>query len=72
MQSDDALEAARSRYKAAYAAYREETERVAQKLANGIRPSVEEVLAEARATEELAAARRDLLDAIGASRRGQP
>jgi hypothetical protein len=60
----DALEAARSRYRAAYVAYLERARRVAGKLENGLAPSVEEIMEEANATEELAAARRALLDAM--------
>ena len=60
----DALEAARSRYRAAYAAYLERARRVAEKLENGLRPPVDEIMEEAKATEELAAARRELLDAM--------
>jgi hypothetical protein len=60
----DALEIARSRYRAAYAAYLERARRVAEKIDNGLAPSVEDVMEEANATEELAVARRELLDAM--------
>ena len=68
----DALEAARSHYNAAYAAYLERARRVAQKLENGLTPSVEEVMEEAKATEHLAAARRELLDAMAKMLPGRP
>jgi hypothetical protein len=60
----DALEPARSRYKVAYAKYLECAHQVAKKLEQGLAPSVDEVLEEAKATEQLALARRALLDAI--------
>jgi hypothetical protein len=60
----DALEAARSRYRAAYAAYVERARRLARKLEKGSTPSVDEIMEEAKATEQLAAARRELLHAI--------
>jgi hypothetical protein len=60
----NALDAARSRYTAAYDAYEQASKRLAQKLARGATPSAEEVDDEAKATEQLAAARRDLLNAM--------
>jgi hypothetical protein len=60
----DALEPARSRYNAAYAAYVDCARRVAQKLKTGLTPSADEMMEEAKATEQLALARRELLDAI--------
>ena len=60
----DALETARSRYAAAYAAYREAAKRVSEKFANGSFPSVDEMENEAKAIERLAIARREMLDAI--------
>ena len=60
----DAMEAVRSRYKAAYEAHQLASKRVAQKLANGLTPSSEDIGDEAKATEQLAAARRDLLEAM--------
>jgi hypothetical protein len=58
------LEAARSRYTAAYEAYQKAAKRVAQELKNGRIPSAEEVEAESEAIEELAVARRSLLDSV--------
>jgi hypothetical protein len=60
----DKLEAVRSRYMAAYDAYVHAAKRVADKLAAGLFPSEWEVEAEAKASERLAAARRELQDAI--------
>ena len=60
----DALEAARSRYTAAYDAYSQASKRVTQKLASGLIPSADEVQDEAKATEQLAAARRELLSVV--------
>jgi hypothetical protein len=60
----DKLEAVRSRYEAAYKVYLEAAKRVADKLASRVFPSIEEVEAEAKASERLSAARRELLDAI--------
>jgi hypothetical protein len=60
----DAFEAARSGYRAAYKEYRQARQRVAQKLRAGLIPSAEEVEQEAKATEHLAVARRELLDVI--------
>ena len=62
--AQDAFEAARSRYTAAYEAYQQASKRVAQKLASGLVPSAEEVDYEAKATEQLAAARRELLNVM--------
>jgi len=62
--SPDALEAVRSRYKAAYEAYQLASKRVAQKLANGLVPSTKDVEDETNATERLTAARRELIDAM--------
>jgi hypothetical protein len=59
-----ALEAARSRYTAAYEAYLHASKRVAETLAKGQLPSAEEIQHEARATEQLAIARRELLDVM--------
>jgi hypothetical protein len=70
--ASNALEAARERYRAAYAAYVERAQRVAQDLEKGLTPSVQEVLAEAQATERLATARRDVLDAMARMRPGRP
>jgi hypothetical protein len=67
----DALTAARLRYAAAYAAYQECARRVALKLESGLGPSTEEILEEARATDHLAAARRELLDALVDAAPGQ-
>ena len=66
--ASEALETARSRYRAAYDAYRACALRVAQKLENGANPTPEEVAEETRALETLTAARRRLLDVIGNSR----
>ena len=63
----DALEAARERYRAAYAAYLACTQRVAQYLEKGLTPSAQEIIEEAKATEQLAAARRDFLDTLAGS-----
>ena len=60
----DALEPALSRYRAAYTTYLERTQRVAEKLGKGSTPAVDEIMEEAKATEELAIARRELLEAI--------
>lgn len=66
----DALQAARSRYKAAYAIYVDCAQRVTQKLQSGLTPTADDIIEEAKATEQLAAARRDLLDAIAKERPG--
>ena len=60
----DALETARSRYTAAYEAYQQASKRVAEKLSSGLGPSAEDIEHEVQATERLAVARRDLLDAM--------
>ena len=60
----DALEAARSRYSAAYEAYEQAGKCVADKLARGLIPSAEDIGAEAKAIEQLAVARREFLDAM--------
>ena len=64
----DKLEAARTRYTAAYDAYVKATKRVADKLADGLFPSEKEVEAEGKASERLTAARRELLNAIASLR----
>ena len=60
----DALSVARARYEAAYDAYQECVRNVRQKLNSGADLPAEEILEEAKATERLATARRELLDAI--------
>jgi hypothetical protein len=60
----DNLKAARSRYMIAYDAYQHVSKRVAQKLASGLTPSAEEVEEEGKAIEQLAVARRHLLEAM--------
>jgi hypothetical protein len=60
----DALEAARARYTVAYEAYQQAAQRVARRLGNGRAPSAQEVEDEGKAIEQLAAARRELLDVI--------
>jgi hypothetical protein len=60
----NALEAARSRYAAAYETYQQAAARVAQKLSGGLIPSAAEVEDEAQATVRLSAARRKLLDVM--------
>jgi hypothetical protein len=64
MAAPDSLEAAQSRYAAAYEAYQQASKRVAEKLASGQIPSAEEVDEEAKAVEHLAAARRKLIDVM--------
>jgi len=59
----DALEAARWRYTTAYAVYARASKHVAKMFAAGLNPSAEELGDEANATEELATARRELLNA---------
>ena len=68
IMASDALEAARSRYTAAYAAYARAAKRVAKMLADGLSPSAELISDEAKATENLATARREFLDLINARR----
>lgn len=60
----NALEEARARYTAAYEAYQKASRPVAEKLSKGLVPSAEDVAAEAKAIELLAAARRRLLDVM--------
>jgi hypothetical protein len=60
----DALEAARSRYAEAYEAYQQASRRVAEKLANGLIPTGTEIESEGKAAQQLAVARRGLLDAM--------
>ena len=62
--ASDALEAARWRYSVAYAAYARASKHVAKMFAAGLNPSPAEIGDEASATEELATARRELLNAI--------
>jgi hypothetical protein len=62
--ASDALEGARSRYTAAYAVYDDASKRVTQKLEGGRSPSAEEIGDEAKAIEQLADARRELLDVM--------
>ena len=62
--ASDAFEAARWRYTAAYAVYARASKHLAQTFAAGLNPSAEEIRDEASATEELATARRELLNAI--------
>ena len=62
--SPDALEVARSQYTAAYEAYQQATKRVAEILESGLIPSGNELSDEAKAAEQLAVARRALLDAM--------
>jgi hypothetical protein len=62
--SPDALEAARLRYTAAYEAYQTATKHVAEKLATGLVPYAKEIDDEAKAAEQLAIARRELLDVM--------
>lgn len=64
--NSDAYEAARVRYRAAYDAYRACAQRVLEKLAGGFAPLADEIAEEARTTANLAAARRELLEAIAA------
>jgi len=54
----------RTRYWAAYRAQRACANRVIEKLEYGGGPSREDIAAEANATEELVAARRELLDTM--------
>ena len=61
----NAFETARSRYRAAYDAYRAVTRRIAQKLESGSHPLPEEIAAEAKAAEALELAHRELLAAKG-------
>ncbi len=58
------MEAVRSRYKAAYEAYQLASRRVTQKLASGSIPSRQDVEDETKATEQLTAIRRELIDAM--------
>ena len=51
--ASDALEAARWRYAAAFAAYTRASKHIAKMLADGPPPSAEEVRKEAKALEEL-------------------
>ena len=60
----DELKSAQSRYVAADEAYQRAARRVAQKLKDGRAPSAEEIEDEVDASEELAVARRLLLDLI--------
>jgi hypothetical protein len=60
--TSDAYRAARERYRSAYDAYQAQATRVLEKLESGSAPSAEEIAEEARAAEELAALRRELLD----------
>jgi hypothetical protein len=60
----DALEIARSRYRAAYDAYQTCARRVAQKLESGVDLDAKEIDEEAEAIERLAQARRVFLEAI--------
>ena len=62
--ASDALEAARWRYTAAYAAYARASKHVTKMFAAGLNPSAQEIRDEASATEALATARRELLNAI--------
>ena len=60
----DALEAARLRYTAAYAAYARASKRVAKMLADRMAPSAEAISDEAKASEKLASARREYLNLV--------
>jgi hypothetical protein len=60
----EALEAARSRYTAAYEAYKQAYERVAATLASGLIPSSAAVDDEVQAIGRLAEARSELLAAM--------
>jgi hypothetical protein len=58
------LEAAQTRYVAAYEAYQKAAKLVAQALKDGRLPSIAEVEEEGKAIEQLAIARRHLLDVM--------
>ena len=62
--ASDAFEAVRWRYTAAYAVYARASKHLGRVFAAGLAPSAEEIRDEASATEELATARRELLNAM--------
>ena len=62
--ASDAFEAVRWRYTAAHAVYARASKHLAKMFAAGLTPSAEEIRYEASATEELATARRELLNAM--------